>query len=118
MLIVFVRLRPSFVASFSGFAMPAASSSRAAKRAFVTVILALAAVYGLVAAITRESDDVAVHAAYRRVVKRAHPDKGGSAESAQKLQAAREAWLNAQKENKEPRQNAEPGGRQRATPPS
>ena len=63
----------------------------------MTVILALAAVYGLVVAITRESDDVAVHAAYRRVVKRAHPDKGGSTESAQKLQAAKEAWLNAQK---------------------
>ena len=69
-----------------------ASRGQLAKRALVKVLLALAAVYGLVVSVSRDSADDAVKAAYRRVVKRAHPDKGGALADAQRLQAAKEAW--------------------------
>ena len=53
-----------------------ASRGQLAKRALVKVLLALAAVYGLVVNVSRDSADDAVKAAYSRVVRRAHPDKG------------------------------------------
>ena len=48
-----------------------ASRGQLAKRALVKVLLALAAVYGLVVNVSRDSADDAVKAAYRRVVRRA-----------------------------------------------
>ncbi len=55
-----------------------ASRGQLAKRALVRVLLALAAVYGLVVNVSRDSADDAVKAAYRRVVRRTHPDKGAA----------------------------------------
>ena len=88
-----------------------ASRGQLAKRALVKVLLALAAVYGLVVSVSRDSADDAVKAAYRRVVKRAHPDKGGALADAQRLQAAKEAWdaaLGAKRARAPPQ--GEPGG--------
>ena len=44
----------------------AVNAKQAAKRTLVKVLLALAAAYGLVLSITRESDDVAVGKAFRQ----------------------------------------------------
>ena len=66
-----------------------------AKRSLVSVLLRLAAACGLALDITRESEDGAVLQAYRRVVKKVHPDKGGSKKRFQELQGAKEAWETA-----------------------
>ena len=70
----------------------AASTGQLAKRAFVAVLLSLANQYGLTVKINRDSPDAPLEAAFRKIVKQAHPDKGGSTDDAQKLQAAREHW--------------------------
>jgi hypothetical protein len=70
----------------------ATDAKQSAKRAFVTVLLALAVAYSLVLGITRDSNDASIVKAYRRILLRAHPDKGGSTSDAQKLQESREAW--------------------------
>ena len=49
-----------------------------AKRAFVNVLLTTASFFGLPLTVTRDSDDQALVSAYRRVAKKAHPDKGGT----------------------------------------
>ena len=69
-----------------------ASHAQLAKRAFVKVLLALAASYRLLLHFNRDSADAAVSAAYRRVIKRVHPDKGGAVADTQRLQTAKEAW--------------------------
>ena len=69
-----------------------------AKRALVFVLLATASAVGLALNVTRESEDKALTAAYRKVVLKAHPDKGGCKRSFQKLQGAREAWDAARKQ--------------------
>ena len=66
--------------------------SQLAKRAFVKVLLALAAAYGLELHLYRDSGDDAVSAAYSRVMKRVHPDKGGAVADARRLQIAKEEW--------------------------
>ena len=76
-----------------------------AKRAFVTVLLALAAAYGVSVAVTRDSPDAALLRTYRRLLLRVHPDKGGTEEEQKKLQGAKETWERT-------RHNAA-GGRQR-----
>ena len=43
----------------------------------------------------RDSPDKIVIDRFRKVARKAHPDKGGSKEDAQKLNAAREAWEKA-----------------------
>ena len=45
----------------------AVNAKQAAKRAFVKVLLALAAIYGLLLQVTRDSDDAAVVKAFRKV---------------------------------------------------
>ena len=70
---------------------------QAAKRAFVKVILALALQYELALKVNRDSEDNEVLAAYRRLSKKVHPDKGGRTEDQQKLQAAKDAWEGAKK---------------------
>ena len=71
--------------------MPA-SANQQAKRAFVAVLLTLAASYSLRLPITRESEDDDILRAFRRVALKVHPDKGGQVEHAQALNAAKEAW--------------------------
>lgn len=71
---------------------------RRAKRAFVRVILFLAQKYQLDVNINRDSQDGDVMQAYRRVVRRVHPDKGGRTKDAQQLQAVKEAWVSASQE--------------------
>ena len=75
----------------------------AAKRAFVTVLLSVAAAYRIAVQVNRELEDKVLLAAYRRVALKAHPDKGGRKKDFQRLQGAREKWETA-------KQNAEPPG--------
>ena len=70
-----------------------------AKRGFVQVLLKLASAYGLVASVNRDSEEDAIQAAYRRVVRHAHPDKGGTLADAQRLQVAKDEWDAARKSN-------------------
>ena len=58
------------------FAM-VASAVQVAKRALVSLLLALAQQYAVQIQLKREDDDSLVEAAFRKVVKRTHPDKGG-----------------------------------------
>ena len=76
--------------------MPA-SLLQQAKRAFVALIRALALQYGVGVVVTRDSPDNLVTTAYRKVAARVHPDKGGSTEDVQRLNAARDAWHHAKK---------------------
>ena len=73
------------------------SPAQTAKRALIRVLLALAVVYSVVVNLTREAPDVEVLAAYRKIVRKAHPDKGGKLEDAQRLQAAKDAWDEAKR---------------------
>ncbi|CAE7507963.1 unnamed protein product, partial [Symbiodinium natans] len=81
--------------------MPANLKQRA-KRALVTLLLALAGAYGLQVTLTRESTDVEVTRVFRRVSIKVHPDKGGAAADAQRLNAARDAWVQASQGTKPP----------------
>ena len=72
-----------------------ASKTQLARRAFVQVLLALAISYGLVLGITRDSPDEALKAAFRKVIKKAHPDKGGRTDDAKKLHTAKDTWEKA-----------------------
>ena len=65
------------------------------KRAFVILLKTLAALYGCCVGVTRESADAEVRKAYRTVSKKAHPDKGGSAEDQKKLNATYKDWCDA-----------------------
>ena len=85
-----------------------------AKRALVTLLLSLASAYGLQLSLTRESADVDVTRAFRRVSVKVHPDKGGAAADAQRLNAARDAWLAANRDAKAPGRPARP----QAEPPT
>ena len=79
-----------------------------ARRALVRVLLALAAAYGIVLSVTRDATDDAVLAAYKRVLRRAHPDKGGSKADTQKLPGAKEALERAKAPRGRPRQADKP----------
>ena len=69
-----------------------ASPLQLARRTFVSLLLQLARQYGVVLAITRDSPDKLVLDGSRKVVRKVHPDKGGSPDDAKKLNAARDAW--------------------------
>jgi curved DNA-binding protein CbpA len=71
-----------------------------AKRVLVTLLKSLAGIYGVVLALTRESTDVQLKAAYKKVSRKAHTDKGGSPEHQKALSAARDAWEEALREVK------------------
>ena len=71
------------------------SPAQRCKRALVCIILELARIYGLAVALGRDDADDAVNKAFRRVLLKAHPDKGGDANHMQRLNAAREQWLQA-----------------------
>ena len=66
-----------------------------AKRAFVRVLLSVAASFRVTVSVNRDSPDDDLLACYRKVILKAHPDKGGSKEQFQRLQHAKEAWGNA-----------------------
>ena len=66
------------------------SRVQVATRAFVVVLLSLARLYELVLDVNRESAVEQVIKAYRKVLLKAHPDKGGRKQDAQTLQAAKE----------------------------
>ena len=68
------------------------SAVQIATRAFVKILLALAAQYQVSSKISRDSADKEILAAYRRVAKKVHPDKGGKKEDQQKLQDAKVEW--------------------------
>ena len=76
--------------------MPHSALERA-KRAFVKVLVSVALAFSFTVKVNRDSDDSALLEAYRQVVKKAHPDKGGSKQKFQQLQEAKEAWA-AQRE--------------------
>ena len=69
-----------------------------AKRALVAALKSVARIYGVRVDLTTEAPDTAVRSAYRRVYLRAHPDKGGSVERAQRLSGAKTAWEEAQRD--------------------
>ena len=76
--------------------MPA-SLVEQAKRALVAALKSVARTYGVRVDLTGDSPDAAVRSAYRRVFLRAHPDKGGSVDDAQRLSGAKGAWEEAQR---------------------
>ena len=86
----------------SNFEVMPSSLFLVATRAFVKVLLALARTYELALQVNRESSPEQLVKAYKKVVLRAHPDKGGRKEDVQKLQEAKETWEKARKA-KEPR---------------
>lgn len=56
----------------------ASSAILVAKRAFVSVLLALGCAYRLAFTINRDSDDADILRAYRRALLKVHPDREGS----------------------------------------
>lgn len=74
-----------------------ASLALLAKRALVSLLLALAQQYKVSLSLKRESSDQDIEKAFRSVVKKVHPDKGGEVAHAQRLQNAREKWLEAKR---------------------
>ena len=74
--------------------MPA-SKLGVATRALVSVLLALARSYDLALRVNRDSTHGELLKAYRRLLLKAHPDKGGKKADLQKLQEAKEAWEKA-----------------------
>ena len=75
----------------------AVSSSTAATRALVSVLLVLARSYLVVLEVNRDSPTEQVLKAYRKVLLKVHPDKGGKKADTQKLQEVKEAWDKARK---------------------
>jgi hypothetical protein len=65
------------------------------KRALVCILLELAGIYSLDLNLNRESADVDVKRAFRRVIVRVHPDKGGSERATKRLNEAWSKWLEA-----------------------
>ena len=62
-----------------------------AKRALVTLLLAFARQYQILAlVIIRDSPDKDILAAFKKVARRIHPDKGGSTSDFQRLNNARD----------------------------
>ena len=70
---------------------------QAAKRFLVNLLLTFSRHYEVQLTISRESDDKDVARAFKKMILKAHPDKGGRDGDAQKLNTAREAWDNAKK---------------------
>ncbi len=70
--------------------------AQSVKRALVKLLITVAAVYSVILeGFSRESCDEEVEKVYGKVILRAHPDKGGSKEYAQKLLETKAAWDNA-----------------------
>jgi hypothetical protein len=69
--------------------------AQAAKRALVILLRTLATSYNLILDLNRDSSEVDVNKAFKKVAAKVHPDKGGATEDAQRLNAARDAWRHA-----------------------
>ena len=83
-----------------------------AQRSLVSVLLSVASAYNVAVQVNRDSLPEELLKAYRSVVKKAHPDKGGSTQKFQRLQAAKEAWDAARK--KPPPAGGRPASKARA----
>ena len=57
--------------------MAGCSNYLLAKRAFISVLLSLARAYHLIVDVNRDSSDPQIQKAYRRVLLKVRPDKGG-----------------------------------------
>jgi hypothetical protein len=95
--------------------MPA-SAVLLAKRAFVKLLVRLAHAYTVVISINRDASDLKVLAAFRKVVIKVHPDKGGAEEDAKALHSAKEVWDKARSpagrnQGGRPREDHNQGGR-------
>ena len=55
----------------------AVSAALAARRTLVKLLLALASAYAIALVLTRDSTDAVVEAAYKKMIRKVHPDKGG-----------------------------------------
>ena len=84
------------------------SAVQIAKRAFVKILIAIATQYQVSVNVSRDSPDKEILAAYRRVVKKVHPDKGGRKEDQQKLQDAKAEWDTSAKNKSKSGRPAQP----------
>ena len=80
-----------------GLSRTASSKILIATRAFVALLLALSRRYELVLEVNRDSSPELLVKAYKKVLLKAHPDKGGSKEATQKLLNAKADWESARK---------------------
>ena len=64
------------------------SAAQRATRVLVTLLLSLAQAYGLEVAACWDSADADVQKAFRKVARRVHPDRGGSAKHTEAEQRA------------------------------
>jgi hypothetical protein len=89
--------------------MPA-GSLQLLKRRLVSVLLELSQQYGITSVtITRDSPDADIKKAFRRVILKVHPDKGGSEAATKKLNDVWSAWLDEVKNSEGPgRPTSEP----------
>ena len=65
------------------------------QRALVSVLLRLARLYAVDLRVTRESPDVEVRNAFKKLSRKTHPDHGGRTEHQTELNNAREPWEEA-----------------------
>ena len=86
------------------------SPAQQARRSLVRLLLELALKYAVVLALTRDSPDQAVLEAFRKVARRAHPDKGGLKEEMQRLNDAKDVWDAAKKKGPGKRQKPAASG--------
>ena len=70
----------------------ACSARDRAKRTFVKLLLRIAVKYKVHVEVSRDSPDALVMKAYRKVMRYAHPDKGGHIGDAQRLSSAKDQW--------------------------
>ena len=61
-----------------------------ARRALIKILIQLASVYAVVLQLHRDSVDLDVTKAFKKVVLKVHPDKGGRPEDAKKLNSAKD----------------------------
>ena len=83
------------------------SPAQQAKRALVKVLLALVAKYFVGLTLNRDSSDGVVRAGYKRILLKAHPDKGGDKADVQMLQEAKERWEQEQQRRGRPKERPE-----------
>ena len=76
------------------------SSVDRAKRALVSLLIRLAKLYSIVLDITRDSADVDIRRAFKKVSRKAHPDRGGSGEHQQTFNDTHAAWEQSQRDAK------------------
>ena len=85
-----VDFQSSLASLLRSFAM-VASAVQLAKRALVSLLLTLAQQYSVQIQLKREDDDN-LETAFRKVVKKTHPDKGEKLADQQSLQTTCERW--------------------------